>query len=102
LQQIGRMFELQAAGKGPELFGMSSTAASPRSSAPTKKRMRQVLINVLGQTPVKFTSVGQVVFRMSYARARMAVFEIERHGAGPLPRTRSSRSSSRLRAAQRG
>jgi len=45
--------------------------------------MRQVLINVLGNA-VKFTSVGQVVFRMSYAR-EMAVFEIEDTGPGIGP-----------------
>jgi CheY-like chemotaxis protein len=45
--------------------------------------MRQILINVIGNA-VKFTSAGQVVLRLSYAR-EMALFEIEDTGPGIAP-----------------
>ena len=45
-----------------------------------EKRLRQILINVLGNA-VKFTQRGGVVFRVRYAR-EMATFEIEDTGPG--------------------
>ncbi|RQP21719.1 ATP-binding protein [Piscinibacter terrae] len=82
VQQIVRMFELQAAGKGLA-FRHEVNGSIPDVVRTDEKRMRQVLINVLGNA-VKFTSVGQVVFRLSYAR-EMAVFEIEDTGPGIGP-----------------
>jgi signal transduction histidine kinase/DNA-binding NarL/FixJ family response regulator len=82
VQQIGRMFELQAAGKGLA-FRHEWHGSIPEVVRADEKRMRQVLINVLGNA-VKFTSEGQVVFRLSYAR-EMAVFEVEDSGPGIAP-----------------
>lgn len=79
VQQIVRMFELQAAGKGLS-FRAEFNGSIPEVVRTDEKRMRQVLINVLGNA-VKFTSAGQVVFRLSYAR-EMAVFEVEDTGPG--------------------
>lgn len=79
VQQIVRMFELQAAGKGL-IFRHEVNGSIPDVVRADEKRMRQVLINTLGNA-VKFTSAGQVMFRMSYAR-EMAVFEVEDTGPG--------------------
>jgi len=79
MQQIARMFELQAAGKGLA-FRHEVQGTLPEVVRTDEKRMRQILINVIGNA-VKFTSVGHVVFRLSYAR-EMAVFEIEDTGPG--------------------
>jgi signal transduction histidine kinase len=78
VQQIVRMFELQAAGKG--LAFSAEYGEIPDVVRTDEKRMRQILINVIGNA-VKFTHHGQVVFRLSYAR-EMALFEIEDTGPG--------------------
>ncbi len=82
VQQIVRMFELQAAGKGLA-FRHEVNGTLPEVVRADEKRVRQVLINVLGNA-VKFTSSGHVVFRASHAR-EMAVFEIEDTGPGIAP-----------------
>jgi signal transduction histidine kinase/CheY-like chemotaxis protein/purine-cytosine permease-like protein len=79
LQEIVRMFELQAAAKGIE-FRRVLTEPLPEVVRADEKRLRQILINVLGNA-VKFTHVGRVEFRVSHAR-EMAVFEIEDTGPG--------------------
>ncbi len=79
LQQMVRMFELQAAGKGLD-FVAEIADDVPEVVRADEKRLRQILINVLGNA-VKFTSSGRVVFRMSYAR-EMAQFEVEDTGPG--------------------
>ncbi len=91
VQQIGRMFELQAAGKGIG-FVTAFGEHLPEVVRSDEKRLRQVLINVLGNA-VKFTSSGQVIFRVSHVR-EMAVFEIEDTG----PRHRARGSAADLRA----
>ena len=82
LQQIVHMFELQAAGKGIA-FRADLGDVMPEVVRADEKRLRQILINVLGNA-VKFTQHGQVVFRLRYAR-EMAVFEIEDTGPGIAP-----------------
>jgi signal transduction histidine kinase len=78
VQQLVRMFELQAAAKG---IGFSAEYGDiPEVVRTDEKRMRQILINVIGNA-VKFTPSGRVVFRLSYAR-EMASFEIEDTGPG--------------------
>jgi len=79
VQEIVRMFELQAAAKGIE-FRRVLAEPLPEVVRADEKRLRQILINVLGNA-VKFTHVGRVEFRVSYAR-EMAVFEIEDTGPG--------------------
>ena len=82
LQQIVRLFELQAAGKGIA-FRHEFAASLPEGVRCDEKRLRQVLINVVGNA-VKFTAQGQVVLRVTYAR-EMALFEIEDTGPGIAP-----------------
>jgi signal transduction histidine kinase/CheY-like chemotaxis protein/purine-cytosine permease-like protein len=79
LQQIARMFELQAAGKG---IGFRHTMGEgvPEAVRADEKRLRQILINVIGNA-VKFTQRGEAVFRVMYAR-EMATFEVEDTGPG--------------------
>ena len=79
VQETSRMFELQAAAKGIE-YRSRLTEPLPELVRADEKRLRQILINVLGNA-VKFTQVGRVEFRLSYAR-EMAVFEIEDTGPG--------------------
>ena len=79
VQQIARMFELEAAAKGIA-FRHEFDAALPELVRSDEKRLRQVLINLLGNA-VKFTSQGEVRFRVSHAR-EMALFEIEDTGPG--------------------
>ncbi|MBX3625424.1 MAG: response regulator [Rhizobacter sp.] len=82
VQQLVHMFELQAAGKGIE-FRADLGEVMPEVVRADEKRLRQILINVLGNA-VKFTQAGRVVFRLRYAR-EMAVFEIEDTGPGIAP-----------------
>jgi signal transduction histidine kinase/purine-cytosine permease-like protein/ActR/RegA family two-component response regulator len=82
LQQLARMFELQAAGKGIA-FSAEIDAQAPELVRADERRLRQILINLLGNA-VKFTREGRVVFRLAYAR-EMALFEIEDTGPGMPP-----------------
>ena len=74
-----RMFEPQAAGRGLR-FVHQRTDTLPELVRSDEKRLRQVLINLLGNA-VKFTRSGQVTLRVDYAR-EMARFEIEDTGPG--------------------
>ena len=82
LQQIAHLFELQAAGKGIAFRHVMSDSV-PEVVRADEKRLRQILINLLGNA-VKFTQRGEVVFRVTYAR-EMATFEIEDTGPGIAP-----------------
>ncbi|MET0319489.1 MAG: ATP-binding protein [Duganella sp.] len=79
--QLVRMFELQAANKGLT-FRYELTGALPRVVRADRKRLGQILINVLGNA-VKFTSEGGVTMRLRYAR-EIASFEIADTGPGIL------------------
>ena len=82
LQELTSLFELQAAGKGIEFLHAIADNV-PAVVRTDEKRLRQILINVLGNA-VKFTSQGRVIFRVSHAR-QMALFEIEDSGPGIPP-----------------
>jgi signal transduction histidine kinase/purine-cytosine permease-like protein/FixJ family two-component response regulator len=81
LQQIVRMFELQALAKG--LRFEHDIDAAPALVRADERRLSQILINVLGNA-VKFTAQGRVAFRASQVRG-MAIFEIEDTGPGIEP-----------------
>ncbi len=79
MQQIVRMFEVQARSKGIE-FVFEPADGLPAVVRADEKRLRQILINIIGNA-VKFTSHGGVTLRLRFAR-EMATFEIEDTGPG--------------------
>ncbi|MDP3922852.1 MAG: ATP-binding protein [Hydrogenophaga sp.] len=78
LREVASMFELQAAAKGLQ-FTFESGSRLPDAVRADEKRLRQILINLLGNA-VKFTRVGRVRLRVTHAR-EMAQFEV--HDTGP-------------------
>ncbi len=81
LQQIVGMFELQARNKGLT-FTYAPSQNIPLSVRADPRRLRQILINLLGNA-VKFTVTGGVKFQVDYLRD-MAIFEIHDSGPGIL------------------
>jgi signal transduction histidine kinase/FixJ family two-component response regulator len=79
VDELARWFEPQAAARGLR-FVHSVSGTLPDLVRADEKRLRQILINLLGNA-LKFTRVGQVRFRVDYAR-EMARFEIEDTGPG--------------------
>ncbi|KDB53284.1 histidine kinase [Sphaerotilus natans subsp. natans DSM 6575] len=81
LDEIARLLELQAAAKG--LVFRSEIAGAPACVRADDKRLRQILINIVGNA-IKFTREGEVVLRLNYAR-EIARFEIADTGPGMTP-----------------
>ncbi|MDR2113207.1 MAG: response regulator [Candidatus Accumulibacter sp.] len=79
LWQIVGMFELQARDKGLA-FHYTPAGETPPVVRADPRRLRQILINVLGNA-VKFTASGQVEFRVEF-RHDVALFEIRDTGPG--------------------
>jgi signal transduction histidine kinase/CheY-like chemotaxis protein len=79
IQQIMRMFELQAQTKGIH-FSYELGMGLPLAVRADKRRLGQILINILGNA-IKFTEQGKINFLVKYAR-EMAIFEIEDSGPG--------------------
>ncbi len=82
VREVASMFELQAAAKGLR-FVHESAPRLPVTVRADEKRLRQILINLLGNA-VKFTREGEVRLRVQYAR-EMAVFEVCDTGPGMDP-----------------
>jgi signal transduction histidine kinase/DNA-binding NarL/FixJ family response regulator len=79
VQELASLFELEAQAKGLT-FHYLEGGVLPAVVRADEKRVRQILINLLGNA-IKFTSRGQVTFRIRHAR-EMAVVEIEDTGPG--------------------
>lgn len=79
VHELASLFELQAAAKGLA-FRFEAEGTLPDVVRADEKRVRQILINLLGNA-IKFTAQGQVVFRVRYAR-EMAVVEVQDTGPG--------------------
>jgi len=79
LNQLVGMFELQARNKGLS-FTYRPVGEVPPVVRADERRLRQILINVLGNA-VKFTTHGGVEFRVT-CRSEMAIFEIQDSGPG--------------------
>ena len=86
MQEVAGLFELQAAAKGLRFLYEPMGAGRPdlpRTVRADEKRVRQILINLLGNA-VKFTREGSVSLRVGYAR-EMATFEVSDTGPGMTP-----------------
>ena len=79
IHEMAGLFELQAAAKGLA-FRFDVEGAIPEVVRADEKRVRQILINLLGNA-IKFTAQGHVVFRIRHAR-EMAAIEVEDTGPG--------------------
>jgi signal transduction histidine kinase/CheY-like chemotaxis protein/purine-cytosine permease-like protein len=82
IQQLIGMFELQARDKGLS-FHFELDGALPAAVRADEKRLRQILINIIGNA-VKYTLAGAIRVRLSYRR-EMALFEIADSGPGIAP-----------------
>lgn len=79
MHEMAGLFELQAAAKGLA-FRFEPEGALPELVRADEKRVRQILINLLGNA-IKFTAQGQVVLRIRHAR-EMALIDVEDTGPG--------------------
>ena len=79
LRELADMFELQAEEKGLA-FVFEPVDGLPEVVRADEKRVRQILINLLGNA-IKFTASGQVTLRLAHAR-EFATIEIEDTGPG--------------------
>jgi len=79
VHEIAGLFELQASNKGLA-FAFEAEGALPEVVRGDDKRVRQILINLLGNA-IKFTGTGQVSLRVRYAR-EMATLEVADTGPG--------------------
>jgi len=79
VHDLASLFELQAQAKGL-VFRCELDGALPAVARGDEKRVRQILINLLGNA-LKFTTQGEVVMRVRYAR-EMAYIAIEDTGPG--------------------
>ncbi len=77
--EMASMFEPQALAKGLS-FHFDAQGTLPEVVRADEKRVRQILINLLGNA-IKFTSSGKVTLRVRYAR-EMAYLEVEDTGPG--------------------
>ena len=82
LAELAQMFEPQAAAKGL-YFRFEAQGRLPAWVRADDKRLRQILINLLGNA-LKFTSHGGVTLRARHAR-EMAWIEVEDTGPGMAP-----------------
>ena len=79
VHEMTGMFEPQAAAKGL-VFRFEPIGTLPDVVRADEKRVRQILINLLGNA-IKFTAAGEVVFKVRYAR-EMATIDIQDTGPG--------------------
>jgi signal transduction histidine kinase/purine-cytosine permease-like protein len=82
MAQLADMFELQASAKGLR-FRRDFDAGLPHRVRADERKLRQVLINVLGNA-VKFTDRGEVSLAIRHER-EMAQFDIHDTGPGIAP-----------------
>jgi PAS domain S-box-containing protein len=79
-REVLEMFALQAGAKGLELR-FDAAVGLPRSLILDEDRLRQILINLVGNA-VKFTDRGRVAVALSYAADEQLVVEVSDTGPG--------------------
>jgi len=79
VQEMANLFELEALAKGLQ-FKFEPEGVMPLVVRADEKRVRQILINLLGNA-IKFTASGSVTLRVRYAR-EMALIDVEDTGPG--------------------
>ena len=79
IEHLSSIFRSQAEDKGLT-FTCQMTDSLPQKIRGDEKRIRQILINLLNNA-IKFTSAGEIVFRISY-RSEVATFQIIDTGEG--------------------
>ncbi len=83
LQGITDLFQMRAQQKGIS-FRYEPLTSLPQSVCADEKRLRQVLINLLGNA-VKFTDQGEVVLKIGYQEDDCIRFQVEDMGCGIAP-----------------
>ncbi len=79
LEQLVDMFSMQAKRKGL-MFEFETSCYLPQYVAADKQRLRQILINLLGNA-IKYTEKGTVTFKVSY-RNQVVHFTVQDTGIG--------------------
>jgi len=79
LEQLVDMFSMQAKRKGLE-FEFETSGYLPTFVATDKQRLRQILINLLGNA-IKYTETGTIIFKVSY-RNQVVHFTVQDTGIG--------------------
>jgi signal transduction histidine kinase/DNA-binding NarL/FixJ family response regulator len=82
LEGVGEICRIRAQQKGISLIYQPTTNL-PQGVRADEKRLRQVLINLLGNA-VKFTEVGKVTFKVGYHNYKIR-FQVEDTGVGMAP-----------------
>jgi signal transduction histidine kinase/purine-cytosine permease-like protein len=82
VRDVASLFELEASAKGLS-FASAVDGVLPEQVRGDEKRVRQILINLLGNA-IKFTSTGGVRLHVRYAR-EMALLEVHDSGPGMAP-----------------
>jgi|JFJP01.1.fsa_nt_gi signal transduction histidine kinase/response regulator RpfG family c-di-GMP phosphodiesterase len=83
LESIVQLFQMRALQKNI-VFNYEPLSALPQGIYADEKRLRQILINLLGNA-IKFTQKGRVTLKVGYDKENNVRFQVEDTGVGILP-----------------